>query len=238
MSKKLLTEFIGTFFLVLTISLAVTRLKDVDALFLAPIPIGLMLMAMVYMGGHISGAQYNPAVTLGVFLSKNMPAKDVGPYMVVQVIAAVAAAWLGFFLTGQHPAPMPGAAKILELSPVPGQTVAAIKETAPTIMGAVIVELLFTFALVIVVLNVACTPKCSGNSYFGAAIGLTVAAAAYAAAWISGGAFNPAVGIGLCVVDGLNEGASLKYVWIYLLGPFAGAVLAAVVYKAQHGKQV
>lgn len=236
MSRKLLTEFIGTFFLVLTISLAVAALRDLNAVYMAPLAIGLALMAMVYMGGPISGGQYNPAVTLGVFLTRNMPAKDVAPYMVVQVIAALAAAGLGLFLTGQHPAPIPAVAKVLELSPVPGETITTVKQVAPTIVGALIVELLFTFALVIVVLNVACTPKCAGNGYYGAAIGMTVTAAIYAGAWISGGAFNPAVGIGLCVVDGIKGGPSLNHVWLYIVGPVLGAVLAAAVYKAQHGK--
>lgn len=231
--SKLLTEFIGTFFLVLTIALAVTLAGP-----LAPIAIGLMLMTMVYMGGPISGGQYNPAVTLAVFLSKNMPAKDVGPYMVVQVLGALAAAGVGLMLTGMHPAPMPAAAVSLAAA-VSDATAGAAGATTPasagpSLMAALVVEILFTFALAIVVLNVACTPKCSGNSYFGAAIGLTVAAAALAGGPISGGAFNPAVGLGLCTVDGIKGGPSLSYVWLYIVGPVLGAVLAAVVYKVQH----
>lgn len=232
--SKLLTEFIGTFFLVLTIALAVIYTGP-----LAPIPIGVILMVMVYMGGPISGGQYNPAVTLGVFLSKNMPVKDVAPYMVVQIVAALAAAGLATSMTGLHPAPSPAAVQSLAAA-VSDATAAATGGTpanpGPTMISALIVEILFTFALVLVVLNVACTPKCTGNSYFGAAIGLTVMAGAFAGGPISGGAFNPAVGIGLCTVNKIGGGDALGHVWLYIVGPLAGGVLAAVVYRVQHRK--
>lgn len=231
--SKLVTEFIGAFFLVLTIALAVTYTGP-----LAPIPIGVILMTMVYMGGPISGGHYNPAVTLGVFLTRNMPAKDVGPYMVVQVLAGLAAAWVGLMLTGAHPAPMPAAtslaAAVSQAAAVPAAGTPA--NPGPGLMAALAAEVLFTFALALVVLNVACTPKCSGNSYFGAAIGLTLMVGAFAAGPVSGGAINPAVGIGLCAVDGIKGGSSLGHVWLYIVGPLAGGALAAGVYRVQHAR--
>lgn len=209
--SKLLTEFIGAFFLVLTVALAMTYAGP-----LAPVAIGVILMTMVYMGGPISGGHYNPAVSTGAFLTGNLPAKDFGPYMIAQIVGGVAAAGMGSFLSGQHPAPAPGA------------DVSAVQ--------ALVAEILFTFALVLVVLNTACSKKAAGNSYFGAAIGLTVLAAAFAAGPVSGGAFNPAVGLGLCIVDAIQGGKSLGHVWLYIVGPLAGGALAAVVYKVQHAK--
>lgn len=231
--SKLVTEFIGTFFLVLTIALAVTYAGP-----LAPIAIGVILMTMIYMGGPVSGGHYNPAVTLGVFLTKNMPVRDVGPYMIVQVLGGLAAAAIGLAITGAHPAPSPAAQS---LAAAVSEAAAAVTpgtpaNPGPTMMGALLVEVLYTFALVLTVLNVACTTKCSGNSYFGAAIGLTILAAAFAGGPVSGGAFNPAVGIGLCTVDGIKGGHSLGHVWLYIVGPFAGGFLAALVYGVQHGR--
>lgn len=210
---RYLTEFTGTFFLVLTIGLTA-----VSGTPMAPLAIGSALMVMVYMGGHISGGHYNPAVTLGVMIRGAMPRGDVLPYMVAQVFGAVAAA-LGVALMTQQdfaPAPAMGAG-----------------------LGAVLLaELLFTFALVLVVLNVATDPDTEGNSYYGLAIGFTVTVGAFSAGGISGGAFNPAVGIGPILVDAFHGGESLRHLWYYLVGPFGGGVLAALVYRAQHPASV
>ena len=94
--NKYLVEFIGTFFLVLTIGMTV--ISPGDAGNLAPLAIGGVLMVMIFAGGHISGAHYNPAVTLAVFLRGKCPAKDVAPYIVSQLIAAAVASSLVLFL--------------------------------------------------------------------------------------------------------------------------------------------
>lgn len=208
MLRLIATEFIGTFFLVLSISLCVALPLGG----LAPIGIGVTLIAMVYMGGHVSGAHYNPAVSLGAMITRNIPAGRFVLYVLVQVAAGLVAAGVGVMLTGKSPAPMP--------------------MIAPA--GALLAEILFTFALVLVVLNVACAPACKGNSYYGVAIGLTVMAGAFAVGPLSGAALNPAVGLGLCLVDGLRGGASLPTVWIYIVGPLVGGILAAVVYQVQN----
>lgn len=231
---KYVTEFIGTFFLVLTIALAVTYAGPA-----APIAIGVVLIAMVYMGGPVSGAHYNPAVTTGIWLTRKMPTRDVLPYVVAQIGGALAAALLAHLMTGMHPAATPAAARATAalsevLAKAPDGTVSTVKSLSPTIIDALIVETLFTFALVMVVLNVACTTKCEGNSYYGVAIGLTIMAGAFAGGAISGGAFNPAVGLGLCTVDAINDGGSLRYVWLYVVGPVLGAVIASIVYRMQH----
>ncbi|HSU27890.1 MAG TPA: aquaporin [Chitinophagaceae bacterium] len=195
--KKYITEFIGTFFLVTTISLT----GD-------PIAIGAALMVMIYAGGHISGAHYNPAVTLAVWIRGRITSKEAIPYMIVQVIGAIAAAGLYMWLAGKKEMP------------------ADVARNADS-FKAVVVELIGTFALGYVVLNVATSKATSGNSYFGLAIGFTVLAMALAFGKISGGAFNPAVAIGLC----LMKMVAWADIWIYLVGCFGGGLLAAIVFN-------
>lgn len=206
--RNYLTEFIGTFFLVLTIGLVVH-----DGTPLAAIAIGAALMVMVYMGGHVSGAHYNPAVTLAVTLRGKLDAKQVLPYMISQVAGAVVAAWVSWLVTGAT------------FAPAPASTSSA--------MGALLVEALFTFALALVVLNVATSTKTAGNSYYGLAIGFTVTVGALAGGPISGGAFNPAVGIGPTIVQAMSGGGSFQHLWLYIVGPFLGGLLAAGVFRVQ-----
>lgn len=204
--KSLLTEFIGTFFLVLTIGLCVAGGTE-----FAPLAIGGVLMVMVYMGGHISGAHYNPAVSLALVMRGALPKEQFLPYVVAQVLGATVAAYASSWMVGETFAPAP----------------------AGGIVPAMIGEVLYTFALALVVMNVAVSAKTKGNSYYGLAIGFTVMAAAFAAGSISGGAFNPAVGLGPTIVDALLANGSFRQVWIYLVGPFSGAALAAVVFGVQ-----
>ena len=206
--KNYLTEFIGAFFLVLTIGLAVTA-----GLSMAPLAIGSALMVMVYMGGHISGAHYNPAVTLAVVMRGKLAAGQLLPYWISQLLGAVAASLVVQMMTGQTFAPAPGAGMV------------------PALLG----EVLFTFALALVVLNVATARATAGNSFYGLAIGFTVGTGAWVAGPISGGAFNPAVGTGPILVQALAGRGGMGDLWLYWIGPLAGAVLASVVFKAQHG---
>ncbi len=200
--KQIIVECLGTFFLVLVIGLTVIAPGAGN---MAPLAIGTMLMVMVYAGGPISGAHYNPAVTLAVWLRGKCETKDVPAYMGAQVVGAVLAALLvGVCKRGSYITAM-------QLSIVP----------------ALLIELVFTFALAFVVLNVATVKKTAGNSYFGLAIGSTVMAAAYAGGNISGGAFNPAVAVGITLM-GLSTVGNL---WIFLAGNLAGGALAALVFR-------
>lgn len=198
--KNYLVEFIGTLFLVLVIGLTV--IGGVSA---APLAIGSTLMVMVYAGGHISGGHYNPAVTLAVWLRGKCPTKDVAPYMAAQALGAIVAALLVRFCLPEAQV----SAKSLDAA------------------RALLVELLFTFALCYVVLNTATSKKNAGNSYYGLAIGFTVVVGAFAGGAISGGAYNPAVAVGISAM-GLS---ALPNIWIFLVGNFAGGALAAVIYK-------
>jgi aquaporin Z len=206
--RKYLTEFIGTFFLVATIGLTVTA-----GLQLAPVAIGAALMVMVYMGGHVSGAHYNPAVSLAALMRGSLPAAEFLPYLIAQLAGSIVAALVVNVLTGQTFAPAPGA--------------------SATTTAALLSEMLFTFALALVVLNAATSAKTQNNSFYGLAIGMTVMVGAFAVGGISGGAFNPAVGTGPTIVNALIGGGSWSHLWLYLVGPFAGAAIAALVFRIQ-----
>ena len=200
--KNYLVEFIGTFFLILVIGLCVI---EPGAGAMAPLAIGTILMVMVYAGGHISGGHYNPAVTLAVWMRGKCKAKDVPFYMLAQVIGAALAALLVLWVKK-------------------GSLIVAAE---PSFKAALAMELIFTFALAFVVLNVATSKKTAGNSYYGLEIGFTVMAAAYAIGNISGCAINPAVAVGLTIM-GLSK---LGNLWLFIVGNFAGGALAAIIYK-------
>jgi len=206
---KLITEFIGTFFLVFTIGMTVTAGTD-----FAPLAIGSALMIMVYMGGHISGAHYNPAVTLAIMMRGKIGAGEAMQYMVTQIVGASVAAVM--------------------VNVIAGSTFAAAPGPDVGTVAALLAEILFTFALALVVLNVATSPKTEGNSYYGLAIGFTVMTGAFAVGGVSGGAFNPAVGLGPIIIDTFMGDGGFGNAWLYIVGPCTGGVLAAVVYKMQH----
>jgi|AP12_2_1047962.scaffolds.fasta_scaffold06736_3 aquaporin Z len=209
--RNYLTEFIGTFFLCLTIGMTV-----INGTPMAPLAIGSALMIMVYMGGHISGGHYNPAVSLAATMRGALPAAQLVPYMVSQLLGAVAAGAATQLIMGTTVAPAPGA--------------------DATTLAALLNELLFTFALCLVVLNVATSKKTSGNSYYGLAIGFTVVVGAFAGGGVSGGAYNPAVGVGLNLTHSMMSGAGVGHTWLYLVGPFLGGALAATVFKVQEAE--
>jgi aquaporin Z len=170
--------------------------------------IGAVLATMIFAGGHVSGGHFNPAVTLGVFLRGRLAVRDTAPYMGAQVIAGIAAAYLARF--------------VIDAKPVP------FNVTGRHLAAAFIVELLFAFALAYVVLNVATSKAHPNNSFYGLAIGFTVLAGAAAVGGVSGGAFNPAVGIGMCLA-GL---AGWSMLWVYLVATLAGGAAAAAAFRA------
>ncbi len=208
--KNYLTEFIGTFFLVFTIGLTVIAQSP-----FAPLAIGSALMVMVFMGGHISGAHYNPAVSLAVFLRGRMDsAKEMVFYWIAQILGAFVAAGVVYLCVSNTFAPAPGA--------------------NASMLGVLLVEFLFTFALALVVLNSATAAGTKGNSFYGLAIGFTVMVGAFAGGEISGGAFNPAVGVGPILMDVIAGDGTLANIWIYLVAPLAGGAVAAFVFKIQN----
>ena len=204
MQQKLTTEFIGTFFLSLTICTAAVYGSAGDY---APFGIAATLMVMIYAGGYISGAHYNPAVTVSIYLRGACEKDEVLPYIASQVIAAISSAIVVESLL------FPDA-----LSP----------EMADLGTDAVVAELLFTFALAYVILNVATTESTSGNGYYGAAIALVVLAGAITVGSISLASFNPAVTSALIVSGKL----ALADSWMHFVPQFVGAIMATYVYKS------
>jgi len=201
--KKYLVEFIGTFFFVLTVGMTVIGCDANN--YLPPLAIGAALMIMVYAGGHVSGGHYNPAVTLAVWLRGRCATADVVPYWIAQIAGAFAAGALTLYLKGS--------------------TVSTPAEI--NVGHAFIAELLGTFALAYVVLNVATAKATAGNSHYGLAIGFTVVVMAFALGGVSGGAFNPAIATGITFMH-LEK---VSNIWVYLVGDLAGGALAAVTFK-------
>ena len=199
--KKYLIEFIGTFFLVTTIGLTGN-----------PLAIGIMLTILVYMGGHISGAHYNPAVTISIYFKRLIERKDAIIYIITQLLASLFAAILVLNLNTDL------------MHVMPNHSYSALQ--------IILCELIFTFLLVLVILNVATNKKTEGNSYYGLAIGFTVMASAYCVGGISGGAFNPAVAFGPAILDTIRgDGGDILGFWIYLIGPISGGYIAYLTDK-------
>ena len=207
MLMKLVSEFVGTFFLVMTVGLTV--LEPASAGAFAPIAIGLMLAVMIYATGHISGGNFNPAVSLAVFLRGSLSFANLIGYWLAQFAAGALAATLAVYIKGTSGSP---------------QTL--------NVSHAFIAEALFTFALCHVVLNVATAKETAGNSYFGLAIGATVIAGAYSVGPISGAVFNPSVSLGATMMN-LSRFQDL---WLYIVAQFVGAVVAALIFKLWHPK--
>lgn len=203
--RRYVTELIGTFALVLTIGLTVTGANEGV---IPPIAIGAILTAMVYAGVHISGAHYNPAVSLAMLIRGRLPLRDVPFYWAAQVIGAVLAAWAANYITDVD----------VNAKAIEGRDIGV----------ALLAEFLFTFFLAYVVLNVATSRNIAENSFYGLAFGFTVMAGVFAVGAYSAAAFNPAVAVG-GIILGLVAGGSL---WIYLLATLAGGAAAALTFKA------
>ncbi|WP_214326349.1 MIP/aquaporin family protein [Nonomuraea sediminis] len=202
--RRYVTEFIGTYFLVFTIGCTVLAVAP-----LAPIAIGAVLMVMVYAGGHVSGAHYNPAVTLAVLLRGRIGLADAVAYWGAQLVAGVLAALTALYVVNPT--------HVSQLSP-----------SGRELPVSLVAEALFTFALAYVVLNAATSKDHPGNSFYGLAIGFTVAAGAFAVGGVSGGAFNPAVAVGAATM-GLFAWSKI---WIWLVADLAGGALAGLVFLA------
>lgn len=194
--NKYITELIGTLFLVMGAALA------------GAVGASLALMIMVYAGGHISGAHYNPAVTLAVWMRGKLEMKDALMYWIFQIAGAVIAALLVVYVFGAE-----------------GSGTCIIAEDAG--IKAMIAELLGTFALAYVVLNVATAKGTTGNSFYGLAIGGSFLAMSVVLGKFSGGAFNPAIAIGLTI----QKVMCWDQIWMYFVGALGGGALSAIIFS-------
>lgn len=204
--KKYLVEGIGAFFLVLTAVLAVNN----GAGTLAPLAVGAVLMVMVYAGGHVSGGHYSPAVSLAVFLRGKLDRAELPYYLLAQIAGAVLAALIAVFLLSCGNGGDPN-----------------IQMRVNDPICALVAEFIGAFAVAYVALNVTTVPANAGNSFYGLAIGFAMLGAMYGLGNISGGAFNPALGVGMTVAGMAAWGD----IWIYLVGPLLGGAAAASVFQ-------
>jgi aquaporin Z len=202
--RKYAVEGIGTFFFVFTVSASVLS----HSAFI-PLAEGAALTVMVYAGGHISGGHYNPAVTMAVLWRRRIGLVDATGYWIVQIIAGVFAG-------------------VVARAVVNPAAVTALRPSGHTLVATAVVELLFTFALCYVVLNVSTSKSQAGNSFFGLATGFTVLAGTFAVGGISGGAFNPAVSLGAATA-GLFAWPTL---WIYIPVQAVAGAAAALTFLA------
>lgn len=199
--KKLFIELFGTYFLVLIIGLSSGN----------PIAVGFGLMVLVYCGAHISGAHYNPAVTLAMLLQKEISPLDSIKYFLSQTLGSTLAA-LSICLMNTN----------MQVQPVLGDSIYPIFFS----------EIIFTFLLVFVILNVATHPNLKGNSFYGLAIGLTVMAGIFSVGPISSAVFNPAVSLGPSIIDIVTgNGISHYFLWYYIVFPLIGSILAVLSFK-------
>lgn len=202
--KNLASEFVGTFLLVLTVGCNVLSKNEAFGV----LSIASVLMVCVYALGSVSGGHFNPAVTVAVFISEKVAGKETsvagaGAYITTQLVAGVAAGQTYKFLFGAAFPVMPAGA---------------------TLGTACAVEMFYTFMLCFVVLRCACSKKAEGNEYYGLAIGWVIVAGGYAGGWKSGGAFNPAVAVGIDVAAGTIKTGSIYFgVELIAAGIAAGA---------------
>jgi aquaporin Z len=201
---KALMELIGTLMLVLTIQISV-GLGDGGAM--APVAIGVVLIALVYTGGPVSGAHYNPSISLAIWLRGKLSLHQMFVYWIFQLGGGAAGALLGGMIGGNFSGVSVG--------------------DSYSLTQAFLAEVVFTFLLCFVVLGVATHSQAADNHYYGAAIGLVVAAGAITVGPISGGAFNPAVALGLALGQGF---ANLGYVLTVVGANLLGAVVAAAAF--------
>jgi aquaporin Z len=203
-TRKYAVEVIGTFFLVFTV--AVSGFSHST---FTPLAAGAVLMVMVYAGGHISGGHYNPAVTMAALWRRRIGLGDAIAYWIAQFVAGAVAA-------------------VVARAVVNPAAVTTLHPSGHALAATAVVELLFTFALCYVVLNVATSKDQLGNSFFGLAIGFTVAAGAFAVGGISGGAFNPAVSLG-AATGGLFAWSTL---WVYIVVQAVAGAAAGLTFLA------
>ncbi len=211
--KKYLAEMIGTMVLVLMgCGTAVSLSCGVDAASVVgtSLAFGLSVVAMAYTIGGISGCHINPAITLGVWMSGRMSAKDAAMYMIFQVIGA--------FI---------GAGILMALAPDSGLGANAVQDGI-CVGGAVAAEVVFTFIFVLVVLGTTDAEKGAGN-LAGLAIGLTLVLVHLVCIHYTGTSVNPARSIAPAVLAG---GKALTDLWIFIIAPFAGAAIASCVWSA------
>ena len=215
--KKYLAEMVGTMVLVLmgcgvAVSLGCNN-GDPETVIGTSLAFGLSVVAMAYAIGGISGCHINPAITLGCLLTGRISGKDAGMYMLFQVIGAFIGSGLLALLTGS-------------VDNFDGTGANATQEGV-SLLGGLLAEVIFTCVFVLVVLGTTDAKKGAGN-FAGLAIGLSLVLVHLVCIRYTGTSVNPARSIAPAVFQG---GEALSQLWIFIVGPFAGAALAAGLWK-------
>ena len=199
--KNYLTELFGTFFLVLIIGINGN-----------PFAIGFGLMVLIYLGFHVSGAHYNPIVTLAMLFRKEISLLDSINYIIFQILGAILAGSAVFFLTSVT----------MEVQP-------NLSATVYQILGY---EVLFTYLYVYAFLTVTSHPKLKNNTFYGLVLGATIMVGLFSSIQTSGGVFNPATSVGVTLSHlFIGDGVSKYYLWYYLVGPALGGLIATAHYS-------
>ena len=202
--SSLAIEFVGTLFLMLVIAMTGN-----------PVAIAGTLAAMIYIGAHVSGGHYNPAVSMALWSVGKLSTIKTARYMSAQLLGAVVGVLMAQLFSGKDFVIAPAAESFF--------------------YQQVVAEMLFTFALVTAVFHTAVSKDAAGNSYFGLVIGLTVLAGAYSVGALSGGAFNPAVGLAPLLVSASKmHSVPVESILLYTVGPLLGGELAARFYQYTH----
>ena len=220
--KKYLAEMIGTMVLVLmgcgvAVSLNCSsncaEVANAGTVVGTALAFGLSVVAMAYTIGGVSGCHINPAITFGLLLNKKIELKEAAMYMVFQVIGAIIGSTLLWILTENAGLAGTGANDLQE-----GVSVA----------GGLLAEIIFTCVFVLVVLGATSKTNGATNNFAGLAIGLALVLVHLACIRYTGTSVNPARSIGPAIFQG---GSALSNLWIFILGPFVGSAMAAVIWK-------
>jgi len=222
--KKYLAEMVGTMVLVLmgcgvAVSLGCDPINNIPAVVGTALAFGLAVVAMAYTIGGISGCHINPAITLGCLLTKRISVKDACMYMIFQVIGAFIGSAILFLLTSNSGLEGTGANDLQE---------------GVSMLGGLLAEIFFTCVFVLVVLGATAKTNGATNNFAGLAIGLALVLVHLVCIRYTGTSVNPARSIAPAVFQG---GTALTNLWIFIVGPFVGAILAAIIWKIVEPKE-
>ncbi|WP_101689048.1 MIP/aquaporin family protein [Dysgonomonas massiliensis] len=229
--KKYLAELVGTMVLVLMgcgSAIFNFGVGSTAQVLTVAFGFGLSVVAMAYTVGKVSGCHINPAITLGVFLSKRMSGKDAGMYMLFQVLGAILGSAILYAIVSSIDA---GSASYIAQSGYFATTTGANGlQPGVSTMGGLLAEIIFTFVFVLVVLGT--TSKNGAGNFAGLAIGLTLVLVHIVCIPLTGTSVNPARSVGPALFEAVNGSmVALQQLWLFIVGPFIGAALAAVVWK-------
>lgn len=220
--KKMLAEFIGTFWLVLGgcgSAVLAAGFPDVGiGLLGVSLAFGLTVLTMVYAIGHISGAHLNPAVTVGLLVGGRVPGKDVAPYIGAQVLGGIAAAAILYIIATGNGSPIGDFAANGYGDHSPG---------GYSLTAALVTEIVMTFMFLIVILGA--TDDRAPKGFAGIAIGLALTLIHLISIPVSNTSVNPARSISQAVFVG---DWALSQLWLFIVAPVVGAALAGIVYRA------